>query len=145
MDRQETAIGLLPLFPQRRQHDPHDRIIPLRRQPQRVVEPAGLVELRRADELVLEPEGIEEPPQHRVVVVAKAFILPIGIGDARQRLLHVLAQHLLLRNILWHLPHPVHIVGKADQPGGDIADHLEGAADHRGARHLAEGADMGQA
>ena len=145
VDRQEAGIGLLTFLAQGRQHDLHDLLITLDRKPQRVVEPAGLVELGRRIELILKPERIQKPAQHGVVVVAKACVFAEGIGDGGQGLLDIGLQQLLLRHVLRHLPHPVHVVGKADQPGRDVADDLEGAADHRRALHLAKGADMRQA
>ena len=145
VDRQEAGIGLLPLLAQAGQHDLHDRVVTLGRQPQRVVELARLVELGRADELVFEAEGVQEAAQHGVVVVAEAGIFTEGIGHRGQRLLQVLPQHLGVRNVVRDLPHPVQVVGKTEQARGDIADKFEGAADHRGPRDLAEGADMRQA
>ncbi len=52
-----------------------------------------------------------------------------------------------VRHVVRHLPHPVHVVGEDEQPGGDLAfrQHLEGLAHHGRARDLAEGADMRQA
>jgi hypothetical protein len=62
-----------------------------------------------------------------------------------QRLVQVGFQKLLVGHVVRHLAHAVHVVGKADQPGWNVGDDLEGAAHHGGARHLAEGADMRQA
>ncbi len=145
MDRQEDRIGLLALLAQGRQHHLHQRVIAFGGQQQRLVELAGLVEIGRRIELVLEPEGVEEAAQHRVVVMPEAFEFPERVGHACQRHLQIVAQHLGVRHVLGDLAHPVHVVGKADQPCRDVADRLEGAADHRGAQHLAEGADVRQA
>ena len=144
-DRQEAAIGLLAFLAQAGQHHPHDRVIAFGRQQQRVVELAGFIEFGRADEFVFEPEGVQETAQHGVVVGAEAVVFAEGIGHGGQRFLQMLAQHILVRDIFGHLAHPVHVVGKAEQTRGNVADHLERAADHRRARDFAKGADMRQA
>ena len=145
VDRQERRIGLLPLVPQACEHDVHDRVIAFRRQPQRVVKTARLVEFGGADEFIFKAEGVQKPAQHGVVVVAEAFKLLVRVGHRGERLLHVLAQHVLLGHVFGHFAHAVDVVGKADQARRDVRDHLKRAADHGGAGHLAEGADMGQA
>ena len=144
MDRQEAGIGLLTLFPKRGQHNVHDRVIAFGGPQQRGVELARAVEFGGRDEFVFESERIQKPAQHGVVMRAEAFIFAEGVRHRGQRLLAVQRQHLLLRHIVRNLAHTIQIIGKADHPGGNIADHLERAADHRGAGHLAKGADMGQ-
>ena len=144
-DRQEAGIGLLPLLAQRGQHDRHDRVIPLRRPQQDRVHLAGLVILGRAGEFVLEPEGIEEPAQHRVVVVAEAREFPERVGHRGQRALQMLAQHGRVRHVFGHLAHSVHVVREHQQLRRQLRDFLKRAPDHRGPRHFAEGADMRQA
>ena len=144
VDGQEDRVGLLALVPQASEHHRHQIVVALRRAAQNGVEPARAVEVGGADELVLEPERVEEAAQHRVVVVPEAFVGSERIGNVGQRPLQVLAQHLRVGHVVGNLAHPVHVVGKADQPGRDIADHLEGPAYHGRARHLAEGADMRQ-
>ena len=53
--------------------------------------------------------------------------------------------HVLVRHAGRHLAHPVHVVGEGDQPARPV-DHLgQRVADHQGARHLLEGAEMRQA
>ncbi len=143
-DRQEAGIGLLTLLTQTGQHDLHDRVIAFGGQQQGGVELARLVEFGRADEFVFEPECIKETAQHGVVMGAKAGIFAERIGHRGQRLLQMLAQHLGVRDVLGHLAHPVQIVRETEQPRRNVRDHLKGAADHRRARHLAKGADMGQ-
>ena len=145
MDRQEAGIGLLALFAQARQHHFHDRVVFLGRAQKRLVETARFVELGRRDELVFETEGVEEAAQHRVVMATEAVEFAERVRHGGQRLLQIRVEKLLLRHVLRHFPHPVHIVREADEPRRDIRDHLERAADHRRARHLAKGADMRQA
>ena len=59
----------------------------------------------------------------------------------------MLRHHLLLGDVVGHLAQRIHVVGEGDQPGLDLVagEHAEGVAHHRGARYLAEGADMRQA
>ena len=144
VDRQEAGIGLLTFIAQGRQHDFHDGVIAFGGQPQGVIETAGFVEFGRGDEFIFKAEGVQKPAQHGVVVVAKAFKLLIRVGHRGERLLHVLAQHVLLGHVFGHFAHAVDIVGKADQARRDVRDHLKRAADHGGAGHFTEGADMGQ-
>ena len=145
VDRQEDRISLLAFLAQAFQHDGHDIVIPFGRTEQRLVEPARAIEFRGRDELVLEPERVEETAQHRVVVVTEAVMGAERIGHLGQRLLQMLAQRVCVGQRAGNLAHPVQIVRKADQPCGDVRDHLERAADHRGARYLAECSDMRQA
>ncbi len=146
-DRQERRIGRLPLAAERWQHHGHDVVVARRSTQQHLVEAAGLVVFRGAGELVVEAEGVEETAQHGVVVVAKARIVAAErIGHGRQRHLHIGLERGTVRDILRNLAHAVHVIGKAQQPGGDFVagQQAEGGADHGGARHLAEGADMRQ-
>ena len=145
-DGQEGAVGRLALFAKRRQHDAHDGVIALGGAAQHGIEPARLVIFRGAGEFIVEAEGIEEAPQHGVVVMAEAFIIAAkGIGHRGQRLVEVRLQEAAVRNIVGNLAHAVHVVGEAQKPGWNIRHGLEGAAHHGGARHFAEGADMGKA
>ncbi len=141
---QETGIGLLAFLAQRGQHDLHDRLVPFRRAAKDIIKPARAIEVGRRIELVLKTERIQEPAQHGVVMIAETVVLAERIGHARQGPLLVFLQHVLLRHVLGHLAHPVQIVRKTDQPRRNVADDLERPADHRGAAHLAKGADMGQ-
>ena len=52
-----------------------------------------------------------------------------------------------VRHVVRDLAHAVHVVGEAEQPRLDLVagQHAEGVAHHRGARDLAERADMRQA
>ena len=144
MDGQEDRIGLTPLFTQRLQHDLHDVIILLASPAQRVVKLARAIEFCGRDKFVLKPERIKEPAQHGVVVMTKAFELFEGVGHRCQRLLQVPRQHILLRQVAGHLAHAIQVIRKTDELGGNVADHLKRAPDHRGAQHLAKGADMRQ-
>jgi hypothetical protein len=144
VERQEDRIGLLPFLAERFQHDLHQRVISLGRAQEDFVELPRGVEIGRGIELVLEPERVEKPAQHRVVVMPEALVRAEGVGDPRQRFLQVFAQHLPVGDVARNLPHPVHVVGEADEAGRDVGDHFEGAADHCRAQHLAEGTDMGQ-
>src|SRR5690554_8219734 len=56
----------------------------------------------------------------------------------------MLPQELLVRYVVRHLAQPVHVVGKAEEPGWNIRHQLEGLAHHRRAHHLAKGADVRQ-
>jgi len=67
-----------------------------------------------------------------------------GIAHAAERQVEILFQHLAVGQVAGHLAQAVHVVGKGDQPGGDVAQLLEGVAHHGGAGHLPESADMGQ-
>ncbi len=146
-DGQETAIGSLTLLAERGEHDVHDLLIALGCAQENIVEPAGCVVVGRAGELVLETEGIEEAAQHRVVVVAEALEFSEGIGHARQRLVQVFAQHVLVGDVVGDFAHAVHVVGEAEQARLDLAagERLESAADHAGACDLSKGADVRQA
>ena len=145
VDRQEDRIGLPPLLAQALEHDLHDVVIARGGAQEHRVEASRAVELGGADEFILEPERVEEPPQHGVVVMPEALMRAERVGHGGQRFLQMRREALGIGHVARHLAHPVEIVGKADQPRGDVADHLEGAADHGGAQHLAEGADMRQA
>ena len=59
-NRQERAIGLLPFFAERRQHNAHHIVVASQQLHQCVVEPARGVAIRRADKLVVEAEIVEE-------------------------------------------------------------------------------------
>ena len=145
MDRQENRIGLLPLFAQAFQHDLHHVIIAFCRPLQDLVKLTRTVKLARRVELIVKPEGVQKPPQHRVVVVAKALIFLKRIWHRGQRLVHMLGQHLLLRHIPRHFAHPVQVIRETDQLCRNVRDLFKGPLDHRGAQHLTKGADMRQA
>ena len=111
------------------------------------VEFARCVVIGRAGEFIFEAKRIEEPSQHRVIMVPETFEGAKRIGYAGQRLVQVGAQHVLIGHVIWNLAHSVHVVGKAQQAGFDLAvcERLEGATDHAGARHLTECADVREA
>ncbi len=147
-DRQEGRIGRLPLGPEGRQHHGHDLVIAFGGEAQDVIELARAVIFRRAGEFVVEAEGVEKPAQHGVVVRAEARILVRpGIGHRGQGLLQMRLHGLLGGHGVGDLAHAVEIVREAQEPGRDLVarQQPEGGADHGGARHFAEGADMGQA
>ena len=111
-----------------------------------LVEAAGGVAAGGALELVGEAETIQKAAQHGVVVFAEAGMGAERIGDVGERLAEMAADHLAVRNIVGHFAQAVAIVREGEQAGLDAGrQQLEGAADHGGARHFAEGADMGQA
>jgi hypothetical protein len=112
VDRQEDRIGLLALVAQGRQHHLHQRVVAFGGAQEHRVELARAVELGGRDEFVVEPEGVEEAAQHRVVVVAEAFVGAEGVGHRGQRPLEMLAQHVAVRHVLGHLAHPVEVVRK---------------------------------
>jgi hypothetical protein len=144
-DWQEGAVGLLPLLAEGRQHDRHDLVVVAEHLEQRLVEAAAPVPIGRALELVVEAEAVEEAAQHRVVVMAEALILAEGIGNLRQRPAEMLRQHLLVRDVVGHLPEPVQVVGKGEQPRRQVGQAAKRLAHHGGPDDLAEGADMRQA
>ena len=146
-DRQERRIGLRPLLAQRRQHDRHHLLEPFQHLEQRGVEPPRRVAGGRRHELVVEAELVEEGAQAGVVVRGKTFMRAERVGHPGQRLAEMPRHHLLVGDVVRHLAQRVHVVGEGDQPGLDrlAGEHAEGVAHHRGARHLAEGADMRQA
>ena len=144
-NRQKDRIGLLAFLAQAGQHDLHQIVIAFGGAQQHLVKPAILVKIGRADELILKAERIQKTAQHGIVVVAEAFKLAERVGHHGQRALQMRAQHFGLGHIVGDLAHPVHIVRKTDQPRGNVRNHLEGPADHRGARHFAKRADMRQA
>src|SRR5690625_3887695 len=71
-------------------------------------------------------------------------MLTEGIGHSGQGLTQMLLQQLLVRHVIRKLAQAIHVVGKAEEAGGDIRHQLEGMADHGGAHYFAEGADMRQ-
>ena len=143
----KRRIGLRAFLAQRRQHDRHHFVEALQNLEQRGVEAPERVAGGRRQELVVEAELIEEGAQPRVVVLGEACMRAERIGHLGQRLAQMLRQHLLVRDVVGHLAQRVHVVGERDQAGLDlvVGEHAEGVAHHRGARHLAEGADMRQA
>ena len=145
-DRQERRIGGAPLRPQGRQHHVDDGVIMAQHPQQGLIEPARHVPVGGRLELVGEAEPVEEAAQPGVVVVAEALMGAERVGDAGQRLAQMLADHLLVGDVVGHLAQPVHVVGKGEQAAGDLGSQDgQGAPDHGGAGHFAEGADMGQA
>src|SRR3546814_5301509 len=66
------------------------------------------------------------------------------IGDARQRLAEMLAEHLLVGDVVGHFAQPIHIVRESDEASRLIGERVEGVAHHRRAQHFVEGADMRQ-
>ena len=147
VDRQEGRVGLAPLLAQARQHDGHHGVVALENRQQGAVEPAGLVALRRRQELVVEAEGIQEGAQAGVVVGAEALVRPERVRHPGQRLVERRGQKFLVRDVVRDLPQAVHVVREGDEARRDrvAREDPEGMAHHGGARHLAEGADMGQA
>ncbi|MEY9573216.1 hypothetical protein ABIE88_000792 [Bradyrhizobium diazoefficiens] len=147
-DGQERRIGRAAVRPQRRQDDRHDLVVGGEHLQQRRVETAGRIIVGRARELVVEAEMIEEGAQAGVVVVPERRIF-VGerIRHARQRLAEMRSQHLLVGDVVRHFPKPVHVVGEGEQARLDLVlgQHAKGMAHHRGARDLAERADMRQA
>ncbi len=147
-DGQDGGIRRLPFRTERGQHDVHDVVIAFERPQQHGVELARLVVVGGAGKFVIEAEGIEETAQHGVVVFAKArkFIGP-GIWHRCQGHLEIGLQRLFGRHVVGDLAHPVHVVGKADQPRLDriAGQQPECCAHHRCAHHLSKRADMGLA
>ena len=90
---------------------------------------------------------IEEGAEPRIVVRAKTVMRAERIGHARQRLAEIGFQRRLVRHVVRHLAQAVHVVGEGEQARLDLVlgQHAEGMPHHRGARDLAERADMRQA
>ena len=91
---------------------------------------------------------IQERAQARIVGVTKRRML------VRERVRHrgerppqILRQQILVRHVVRHLAEAVHVVGEGEQARLDLVlgQHAKGVAHHRGARDLAERADMRQA
>ena len=78
-------------------------------------------------------------------MVREALVRAERVRDRCQRLLHVLAQHVLVRDVVRNLAHAVHVVGERDQAGRLVGEFLERAADPARAGDFAERADVGQA
>ena len=144
-DREDRRIAGAPLLAEGRQDDLHHRVIPFKHADQRVVELAGAIAGGRRDELIIEAELVEKGAQLCVVVMGETFMAAPRIGDVGQRLLQIAGQHFLVRHLRRDFAHAVHVVGKGDQTGLAPGEQFERAAHHGGARHLAEGADMGRA
>ena len=143
--RQKDRIGLAPLFAQRGQHHLHDLIIFFNGASQHLVKLARAIKFGGRVELILKAKGIQEPAQHGIVVMAKALVGAKGIRHRGQRFLQMWRQAVGIGHIARHLAHPVQIIGKTDELGWNIADHLKGVFDHGCPGHLAKGADMRQA
>src|SRR3546814_6021153 len=92
---------------------------------ERVIEPAADVIIGRGDEFVIEAEAIEEGAQHRVVVVRETLMGAERIGDARQRLAEMLAEHLLVGDVVGHFAQPIHIVRESDEASRLIGERSE--------------------
>ena len=112
-----------------------------------LVERAAGVALGGGDEFIVEAEAVEEVAQQRIVVRGEAVVgVPNGLGTRLSGLPEVLRQQRLVGDVVGHLAQPVHVVGERDQPGRRAAAQLVvSMADHRGAQHFGEGADVGQA
>ena len=147
VDRQEGRIGRGPLLAQRRQHDLHHGVVARQHLEQRRVELAGAIRVGRGLELVVEAEAVEEGAEPGVVVAAERVMRAERVRHLGQRLAEIGREQFLVRHVVRHLAQAVHVVGEGDEPGRDgvAGQHLEGVADHRGPRDLAEGADMWQA
>ena len=72
---------------------------------------------------------------------------PNGFGTLVSGLCRCGSRNALVRHVVRDLPHPVHVVGEAEQPRRDLVarQQAERGAHHGGARHFAERADMRQA
>ena len=147
MDRQEGRIARGPLLAEGGQHDGEHRIEPGENGPQRGVEAPAAIIIGRGGELVIEAEGIEEGTQARVVVGAETRVRAERVRHLRQRPAEMGCDELLVRDVVWHLAQPVHIVREGDETRRDpvAGQHAKGVAHHRRARDLAERADMRQA
>ena len=146
IDGQERRVGGAAVGAEGGQDDAHHVVVMRQYPQQRRIEHAAGVALGRAQKLVIEPERIEESAQPGVVVGAKAAVCAERVAHLGQRLAQVFSQHFGVRNAVWHLAQPVHVVGKGDQARLHAGhQRFEGAADHGGAYHFAKGADVRQA
>ena len=110
VDRQENRIGLTTFLTQRFQHDLHNVIILLSRAQQNFVKLSSGIELGRRNKLILEAEGIQEPAQHRVVMMAKALVGAKRVRHSGQRALQVFGQTVRVGHVRRHFAHPIQIV-----------------------------------
>ena len=146
VDRQEGRIGRGAFLAQGRQHDRHDLVEAGQHLEQGRVELAGAIGVGRGLELVVEAELVEEGAEPGVVMPAERVMRAERVRHLGQRLAEMLRQQLLVRDIVRHLAQAVLIVREGDQPrrDGAVGQHLKGVTHHRGARDLAERADMRQ-
>jgi hypothetical protein len=147
-NRQERRIGGTALRPERRQDDRLHLVVSDEHRDERRVEAAGAVRLGRAHELVVEPEAVEESAKAGIVAGAERRIAVVErIGHLRQRPSEIRPEPLRVGDVVGDLAQAIHVVGEADEPGRNAVagQHPEGVAHHRGARHLAECADMREA
>ena len=144
-DGKEGAVASPSFLAQCGQHDVHDAVVCGERLHEHRVEHARAIGFCRRHKLVLEAEAIEERAQACVVVMGEAFVCAEGVWHGCQRALEMLAQHVLVGDVVWDLAHAVHVVGERDQACWLVRDFLERATDPACARNLAEGADMRQA
>ncbi len=77
----------------------------------------------------------------------EALVRAERIGHRGQRLVERCREQRLVGHVVGHLAQPVHVVGEADEArlALSFGQHLEGVANHAGARHLAESTDVRQA
>ena len=77
-------------------------------------------------------------------MMGKAFMGAKRIRHTCQRFAKMLANHFLVGNVVGHLTQAIHIIGKAEKLGRDIAHGFKRAADIGRTRDFAKGADMRQ-
>ena len=80
-------------------------------------------------------------------MLGETLMRPEGVRHVRQRFLEERGQPFGIRDVFGDLAHPVHVIAHAEHDGwqGVFRQGAEGVADHGGAHHLAEGADVRQA
>ena len=147
MHRQEGRIGRGAFLAQRGQHDRLHSVKAFQHVQQGRVETARGVIVGRGREFIFKAELVEERAQHGVVVRGERLELAEGIGDARQRLAQMCAQHVAIGHIVGHLAQTVHVIRKRQQARRDpvVRQHAERMAHHGRARDFTKSPDMGQA
>ena len=132
VDGQEGRIGRRALLAEGRQHDLHHRVIAREQAQQRLVEAARAIVMRRGSEFIVEAEGVEEGAQPRIVMRPEALMRAERIGHLGERLAEMLADQILIGDVVGNLAQPVHVVGKGEELRRDRAfgQNLEGVAHH---------------
>ncbi len=83
--------------------------------------------------------------EHGIVVRGEAVVGAERVGHLCQRLAEMGGEHRLVRDVVGDLAEPVHVIAERDEAGRQAGQFLISVADHGGAKHFVEGADVGQA
>ena len=123
----------------------HHLVVAFEDADQRGIETTGGVIIGRGGKFIIETKRIQKRPQPRIVVRAKTGVGAERIRNAGQRLAEKRRQHVPVRHVVRHLAQPIHVIAESDQARRPAGEHGKRMAHPRGARHLAESADMRQA